>query len=1572
MSKTYKSIFKISLLVVILFFSIINAQAQEPEVEWSKFYHLGPVPPRTWFYFSEVGTSVHQVGAGYIIGARSFFPDTNANVSLIKTDANGNKIWDKTFKRSGFDNNCGTEPTSDGGYIILASHYPYGYGMWLIKTDANGNKQWDASLESQGVYRGAIYSSGEHSVKQTNDGGFISVGTLYNCSYISCRSALLVKTDSAGNKEWHADFGVGQSEQKITEPNLINLHGFCVQQTSDNGYIIAGRAEIRFLSPSFFLIKTDPQGKLQWYKIFPAGGTATSIQQTFDGGYIVTGLSQWGTHLLKTDANGDKVWDKILRGSSSFVSQIDDGGYLTGGSRGSTFTHSDLWIAKTDSNGNQQWEKVIGGYGDEVAYAALQTADGGYTVVGYTGSGYVLGQPTSGYSDVWLIKLKGLQQEKSPISPAQQTPQKDVTTVGEPINVANGNMFTQEKNISIPSSIIPLELSCTYNSQDNFNGIFGYGWRSNFDITLTERPDASVIEIDETGVYTIYTKNPDGSYAPSAGKYSQLTKKPDGTFVILRKHGVKLYFNSHGLLTRIEDRNANFINITRGSNGVIQEVTDSSARKLIFTANAQGKITQVTDPEERIFKYEYDSKGNLVKTIGPLNNETSYLYDSNHNLIQQTDVNNHSLYFEYDANDRAFHSWQDDQNNEVTLAFDPANKTTTTTDSLGNATKYEYNDYGLVTKITDAQGNTQLFTWDSSLNKTSSTNQNGSTTPFTYDSRGNLLTVKDALNNTTTFTYEPDFDFISSSTDPLGNKTEYSYDAKGNLKQIKDALNSITTYSYDSLGRLIQVKDAKGNITNFVYDARSNLIQITDSQNHSTNFTYDILGNRLQTTDAEGNAAKFTYDSLNRLIQITYPDNSKATYAYDPVGNLISFSDQNSNTTFYIYDAVGRLIQITEAQGNITKYTYDTEGNRASITDAAGNTTQYFYNSLNRLIKTQDALNSQTLFFYDPTGNLILKTDANGNTINYTYDVLNRLLKKQYPNQTEETFTYDAKGALLTAANPNISYNYTYDPLSQLISADGSNNRSITYAYDAVGNRIKMTTPEGKAVSYSYDSLNRLSSIMDIYNKATTYNYDSLSRRTNVTLPNQAQASYSYDALKNLLSLTNKTQSEEVISSYAYTYDKAGNRLTKTEPDLKTSYTYDVLYRLAQTTITKLKDNGKEKEKKNQLETYTYDVVGNRLTDRKDTYSYNSLNQLLTTKDYSYEYDKNGNLIKKTETDEEDGKQKTCTFTYDYENRLIKVEIKKENKLNIVSFTYDPFNRRISKTVQKEEIDDDDNGKNDEEDSDDKIVPRTTYYVYDSEDIILEYNQKGKIAARYTHGPSIDEPISIERNNKLYYYHYDGLGSVTSLTNRKGKTAESYSYDSFGNLKRQGNKVKNSFTYTGREYDRETGLYYYRNRYYDPKIGRFLTQDPIGMIDGPNLYTYCNNNPINFVDPFGWSKNKTKTEIIPTIITSGLSHLIQRARNTNILWGQVGSGVVDFVGGVTGAIVVGKLMIVTSPIGAAALAPAFVEAIGFAGYGLAEIGTGFSGTSMPSSIDILKEILRHYIGGIKSIDNTSR
>ena len=244
--------------------------------------------------------------------------------------------------------------------------------------------------------------------------------------------------------------------------------------------------------------------------------------------------------------------------------------------------------------------------------------------------------------------------------------------------------------------------------------------------------------------------------------------------------------------------------------------------------------------------------------------------------------------------------------------------------------------------------------------------------------------------------------------------------------------------------------------------------------------------------------------------------------------------------------------------------------------------------------------------------------------------------------------------------------------------------------------------------------------------------------------------------------------------------------------------------------------------------------MGNRQTGPKseDYHTYNPGNQLTSDRERHYVYDGNGNLIGKTETD--DGETETWTYAYDGENRLISVVKQEGVETKTVTFKYDSFGRRIEKRVTEDG------------------TTRTRRYFYDNEDILFEYDENGVIGNRYLHGPGIDEPLSVTTDGGTYYYHADGLGSIIALTDAEQKVVQDYEYDAFGNLHDQKNAVKQPYAYTGREWDKETKLYYYRARYYDPKVGRFVSKDPIGFAGGDvNLYGYAQNNPVNYTDPTG-------------------------------------------------------------------------------------------------------------------------
>jgi type VI secretion system secreted protein VgrG len=252
--------------------------------------------------------------------------------------------------------------------------------------------------------------------------------------------------------------------------------------------------------------------------------------------------------------------------------------------------------------------------------------------------------------------------------------------------------------------------------------------------------------------------------------------------------------------------------------------------------------------------------------------------------------------------------------------------------------------------------------------------------------------------------------------------------------------------------------------------------------------------------------------------------------------------------------------------------------------------------------------------------------------------------------------------------------------------------------------------------------------------------------------------------------------------------------------------------------------------------------VGNRLTgpERHDANRYNEVNELVASRRTAYQYDYNGNLTGKDD----------WTYAYDYENRLVRATKTELGGIKTVSFKYDPFGRRIEKRV--------------EEIADGRVEARAFTYVYDNEDIILEYRtgadeadddhrDRGRVkVSRFVHGPGIDAPLAMEQKGTIYYYHADGLGSIVNLTDQCGRVVQSYDYDSFGNMQRRGGEVKQPYGYTGREWDKELGLYYYRARYYDPAAGRFIGKDPIGFAGGDvNLYRYVQNNPVNWIDPLG-------------------------------------------------------------------------------------------------------------------------
>jgi len=329
---------------------------------------------------NDVGNSVQQTSdGGYIIAGT--FSSTSAKmgqVYLVKTNANGVKQWAKTYGGDGNDVGYSVQQTSDGGYIIaglFSSTSAKGNQVYLIKTNANGGKLWAKT------YGGDGYDVG-YSVRQTSDNGYIIAGTFSSTS-AKGNQVYLIKTNANGGKLWARTYGGDGYDV-----------GNSVQQTADDGgYIIAGSFGSTSKASQVYLIKTNANGGKLWAKTYGGDGNdyGNSVQQTSNGGYIIAGVdgssgSSVEALLLKTNANGVKLWANTWGGSwydyGNSVQQTLDGGYIIAGSLDTMYKDYQVYLIKTNANGKKLWGKAYGDNGFDYGYSVQQTSDGGYIIAG--------------------------------------------------------------------------------------------------------------------------------------------------------------------------------------------------------------------------------------------------------------------------------------------------------------------------------------------------------------------------------------------------------------------------------------------------------------------------------------------------------------------------------------------------------------------------------------------------------------------------------------------------------------------------------------------------------------------------------------------------------------------------------------------------------------------------------------------------------------------------------------------------------------------------------------------------------------------------------------------------------------------------------------------------------------------------------------------------------------------------------------------------------------------------------------------------------------------------------------
>jgi RHS repeat-associated protein len=749
------------------------------------------------------------------------------------------------------------------------------------------------------------------------------------------------------------------------------------------------------------------------------------------------------------------------------------------------------------------------------------------------------------------------------------------------VNVANGNLLLTSNDGVLNGAGLSLRNDRFYNGLSTQNGAFGGGWSSTLSQTDVgiKTDSTSATFTGPNGFTAKFTKSGSAYTAPS-GFNATLTADSSSTtkaFTLqYNSSGEKLTFSSSGYLTTDTDRNGTGSTYSYDANGRVNTVSTASGRQYTigWSGGTPAVITGISDSAGRNVQYDTDPSGRLVKVTKPDGNIEQYTYDSAGRVatVQTTGTGNGDTVttFGYDASNRVT-SLSVAKTNDATVLYSRtyaySSGSTKLTDGNGKATTYTIDSSGRVSQTVDARSNTHKTGYDANSNVTSTTDGYSGSTPanvttYSYDQQNNATGVSYPSGAAAKAVYAQGTscpgagsgnpNLPKCTSDDAGNGKQYDYDTAGNLTKTTDTTSSGTgavtqTKVYEKsdrsvcggyAGQICSTTDGNGNKTSYTYNTSGDLTKVTPpAPQGATTYQYDSLGRVTTVTDGNNNATTYTYNARDLEQQRTYAGGRVYQTSYYQNGLKASESDSSLNqNTSLTYDGFGRLLSLTGPQSSVTQtYTYDTVGNITSYADANG-TVKYGH----------DATNDVTSIT-EPGGSCTTPTAANSGCITMTYDGSGKELTRTFPGGAKVTTKRDlsdrAYSIVATPAGsstPSVSIGYSYggSPTTKDTTNDRTNIQTRTSTKE-------QGITAGAVTTYAYDSLSRLKSATEKSGSTTTaswaYTYDKAGNRTQQILSGSTGSTagtttYGYNADNELTSTNGDTTT--------WQYDGAGNQLT--------------------------------------------------------------------------------------------------------------------------------------------------------------------------------------------------------------------------------------------------------------------------------------------------------------------------------------------------------------------------------------------------------------------------------------------
>ena len=1032
-------------------------------------------------------------------------------------------------------------------------------------------------------------------------------------------------------------------------------------------------------------------------------------------------------------------------------------------------------------------------------------------------------------------------------------------SAGHPVNVATGAVFSTHGDFAVPGKI-RLYWERRYDTAQLGapSGALGPGWSARYFATLTREGNEYRFVLPEGGIemFVDHDGTVDrGGIVRNLGTFQELSRL-SGEYVITRwgpagQAPERLVFAARGgqaimPLVRIENGSGAALDMVYDSDGrvfLVRQRLERRALQLTYMRNGHvGAVALVSadGASQIVARYEYDRDGRLVTAVNALGNADRYEYDAQGRLVREIRKDGTVYSFRYDKQGRCIRTSGLDRYDEKTFRYLDAAGWTEVTDSRGSTTRYQWLPSGQVITVVDPLGGEEKTEYDELGRITATVMPSGETTRYRYDQRGNRIEIIDPAGESWKDTVDAAHRRIAS-TDPMGRTTRWHYDDQGHMTAVELPGGARFEYRWDAAGNLREVTTRRGTFRRFNYDARGTLIETIDPAGHAARYAVDALGRMVESVNASGNRYRVEYDLLGRTTLIQYPDGSTETFVYDAAGNQTSATDRNGNARFYRWGPCQRLLEATGANGGTVRYVWGTEPSLLeAVINEKGETLRFVHDSLGRFIQQVSFDGRERSFKYDASGRVIQIENGAGEILRFVWDSCGRLIERHLPDGEIHRLTYDASGGAVSAETPDRLVRFERDAAGR-VTREVQGDHLVESAYDPDGNRVRIRTDLGHGVEFGIDASLQVDRLTLTTGDAFGFTFNEVGREASRLLPGGLQLISEYDSSGrvNLHHLATGQDPQllpgagrpdgRAILERSYSYAPNGTVLAVRDSRRGASeYSYD-----PEQHITRAAHGGQT------TETFEYDPAGN-LTEItvlpvREELRYAAGSRLERCSETRYEFDGEGRLVKRIEPIA-NGKSAEWQFTWDALSQLRSVRRPDGEEWR---YAYDFYGRRFAKRGTKSE----------------------TTFVWDRDVIVHEVLTRGPTTS-WVYEDSRPEPIAQVVDGKVFSVVCDQLGTPQELITRTGAIAWSARSSVWGrDLGHEARGADCPIRFPGQWADSESGLHYNRFRYYDPRTGRFISQDPVAPRSTLNFYRYA-PNPLNWLDVLGLGvcENRQKGE----------------------------------------------------------------------------------------------------------------